>query len=113
MNELRGDISGSGVSAGSLPGPVWVKSSYSGPTGGNCLELAHLPGGQVAVRHSRHPDGPVLIFSPDEWAAFLTGAKDGEFDQSLAHWSELQAAWTLHCLNSMLADAALVKIRAA
>ena len=60
---------------------AWVKSSYSGPTGGNCVELAHLPGGDVAVRHSRAPRGLALVFTPAEWDAFLAGAKDGEFDR--------------------------------
>ena len=64
-----------------LRGAAWVKSSHSGPTGGNCVELAHLPGGRVAVRHSREPDGPALVFTPAEWDAFLAGAKDGEFDR--------------------------------
>jgi hypothetical protein len=36
--------------------------------------------GDVAVRNSRHPSGPALIFTRDEMAAFLAGAKDGEFD---------------------------------
>jgi hypothetical protein len=58
---------------------VWVKSTYSGPTGGECVELAHLRDGQVAVRNSRHPSGPALIFTRAEWDAFLAGAKDGEF----------------------------------
>lgn len=60
---------------------VWIKSSHSGPTGGNCVEMAHLYGGQVAVRNSRHPEGPALLFTAEEWAAFLAGAKDGEFDR--------------------------------
>jgi hypothetical protein len=64
-----------------LHSAVWVKSSYSGPTGGNCVELAHLHDGQVAVRNSRHPSGPALVFTPAEWDAFLAGAKDGEFDR--------------------------------
>ena len=64
-----------------LPAAAWVKSSYSGPTGGNCVELAHLPGGRVAVRHSRAPGGPALVFTPAEWDAFLAGARDGEFDR--------------------------------
>jgi hypothetical protein len=58
-----------------------VKSTYSGPTGGNCVEFAHLRDGQVAVRNSRHPAGPALVFTPGEWDAFLAGAKDGEFDR--------------------------------
>jgi hypothetical protein len=62
-------------------GAAWVKSSYSGPTGGNCVELAHLYGGQVAVRNSRHKAGPALLFTAAEWDAFLAGAKSGEFDR--------------------------------
>jgi hypothetical protein len=57
----------------------WIKSSYSGPTGGNCVEVAFLAGGDVAVRSSRHPDGRALIFTRAEWDAFLSGARDGEF----------------------------------
>jgi Domain of unknown function (DUF397) len=68
----------SGMSARHIAGP-WVKSSYSGPTGGNCVEVAFLAGGDVALRSSRHPDGPALIFTSAEWDAFLDGARDGEF----------------------------------
>lgn len=60
------------------PGPVWVKSSLS-YANGNCLEVADLSGA-VGVRNSRAPGGPVLRFTPDEWAAFIGGAKAGEFD---------------------------------
>ncbi len=59
----------------------WRKSSYSGGTGGNCVEVATLPDGGRAVRDSKHPDGPALHFTATEWAAFLAGAQDGEFDQ--------------------------------
>ncbi|MBV9380634.1 MAG: DUF397 domain-containing protein [Streptosporangiaceae bacterium] len=62
-----------------LGGARWVKSRRSGPTGGNCVEVAFLSGRQVAVRDSRHPDGPALVFSAPEWNAFIGGAKDGEF----------------------------------
>ena len=61
------------------PSVRWVKSTRSGPTGGNCVEVAFLGGGQVAVRDSRHPSGPALVFSAPEWDAFVGGAKDGEF----------------------------------
>ncbi len=67
-----------GTSAGGLA-ISWIKSSYSGPTGGNCVEVAFLAGGEVALRHSRRPDGPALIFTRAEWEAFLSGARDGEF----------------------------------
>jgi hypothetical protein len=56
----------------------WVKSSHSGPQG-NCVEVAFLAGGDVAMRNSRHPDGAALVFTRPEWEAFLTGARDGEF----------------------------------
>jgi hypothetical protein len=59
---------------------IWRKSSYSGGTGGNCVEVARLANGGRAVRDSKQPDGPVLRFTPTEWAAFLAGARDGEFD---------------------------------
>jgi hypothetical protein len=58
---------------------TWIKSSHSGPTGGNCVEVAFLADGDVAMRNSRHPDGPGLVFTRAEWAAFLGGARDGEF----------------------------------
>ena len=56
-----------------------MKSSHSGPTGGNCVEIAFLPDGDVAMRNSRYPDGPALLFTSAEWTAFLGGARDGEF----------------------------------
>ena len=59
--------------------PHWVKSSLSF-SNSNCVEVANLPGNQVGVRHSKHTEGPVLRFTPDEWQAFLGGARNGEFD---------------------------------
>lgn len=59
------------------PAP-WVKSSLSFANG-NCVEVAFLTDGAVAVRNSRDPDGPVLEFTPDEWSAFIGGARNGEF----------------------------------
>jgi hypothetical protein len=69
-----------GMPATDLPAVTWRKSRRSGPQGGNCVEIAQLTDGQVAIRNSRHPAGPALVFSPDEWAAFVSGAKDGDFD---------------------------------
>jgi Domain of unknown function (DUF397) len=57
----------------------WVKSTHSGPTGGNCVEVAFLAGGRVAVRNSRRPAGLALVFPAAEWAAFVARARDGEF----------------------------------
>jgi Domain of unknown function (DUF397) len=55
----------------------WRKSSKSGVNG--CVEVAYIEGA-VAVRNSRDPVGPVLVFSAAEWGAFLEGAGMGEFD---------------------------------
>jgi hypothetical protein len=58
---------------------TWRKSTASNPSG-DCVELAALPGGEVAVRNSRDPHGPALIYTRAEIAAFVAGAKGGEFD---------------------------------
>jgi hypothetical protein len=58
----------------------WRKSSFS-MGGGDCLEVAFLDSGEVGLRDAKNGDqGPVLVFTPSEWQAFLSGAKDGEFD---------------------------------
>jgi Domain of unknown function (DUF397) len=57
----------------------WRKSSRSGSTG-NCVEVAVNVPGVVAVRDSKDPDGPKLIFTSAEWDAFTVGARAGEFD---------------------------------
>ncbi|WP_067815415.1 DUF397 domain-containing protein [Actinomadura kijaniata] len=44
----------------------WRTSSYSAGQGGNCVELAHVPG-VVAVRDSKKPDGPVLLIERHEF----------------------------------------------
>ncbi|MDA3625854.1 DUF397 domain-containing protein [Saccharopolyspora oryzae] len=71
-----------GMPAKQVPNATWRKSRHSGAVG-NCVELAPVDGG-VAVRNSRFPEGPALVYSRDELAAFLHGAKDGEFDDLIA-----------------------------
>ena len=56
-------------------GANWQKSSFSGANGGNCVEVAAGEPGVVAVRDSKDPDGPALIFSPADWSAFLASLK--------------------------------------
>ncbi|GGZ23496.1 DUF397 domain-containing protein [Streptomyces nitrosporeus] len=68
-----------GMAATELRGVVWQKSRHSNSQG-SCVEFAKLPGGNVAMRNSRHPDGPALVYTPAEIEALLLGAKDGEFD---------------------------------
>ncbi|MFF2012590.1 DUF397 domain-containing protein [Streptomyces sp. NPDC058195] len=69
-----------GVTASSLSGVCWVKSSASNPAGGDCVRFAELPNGEVAMSNSRFPDGPALVFTRSEIAALLIGARQGEFD---------------------------------
>ena len=58
----------------------WRKSSYSGGAGGECVEVAQLPDGGRAVRDTKaHGHGPILRFTADEWTAFTTAVRAGEF----------------------------------
>lgn len=61
---------------------VWVKSSYSGNGGDNCVEWSPAlvaPLGAVPVRDSKDPHGPALTFPPASWASFLGAMNRGEF----------------------------------
>lgn len=71
------------VPAAELSAAVWRKSTASNPSG-NCVEMAGLPGRLVAVRNSRNPYGPALVYTRAEIAAFIAGAKRGEFDDLCA-----------------------------
>jgi len=59
----------------------WRKSSHSGTTGGECVEVASVAPA-VAVRDSKDPDGPKLTFTAVAWRAFAGRAKLGEHDLS-------------------------------
>jgi hypothetical protein len=68
-----------GMPAQELDAVQWRKSTASNPSG-NCVEVAVLPDGGVAVRNSRYPAGPALVYTSAEMAAFVAGVKNGEFD---------------------------------
>ncbi|MER0243034.1 DUF397 domain-containing protein [Streptomyces sp. HSW2009] len=60
----------------------WIKSSYSGPNGGDCIEW--VPGdasatGTIPVRDSKSPHGPALVFDTAAWSAFVASVKSGDF----------------------------------
>ncbi|MCF6475898.1 DUF397 domain-containing protein [Nonomuraea sp. MG754425] len=58
---------------------AWRRASYcNGATA--CVEVAPLADGNVALRDSKQHDGPVLVFTPSEWAAFVAGVQDRQFD---------------------------------
>jgi hypothetical protein len=71
-----------GMSATELSGAEWRKSSISNSQGA-CVELAEVGTDEFAVRNSRNPDGPALIYTRGEIAALIEGVKMGEFDDML------------------------------
>ncbi|TCP49365.1 uncharacterized protein DUF397 [Tamaricihabitans halophyticus] len=75
MDEVR-----NGIPAPRLRDAVWRKSSRSGARG-NCVEIANLPGGVAAIRNSRNPSGPALVYTRDQLDGFLTGTKHGESEE--------------------------------
>lgn len=68
-----------GIPATDLIGVRWLKSHRSNSQG-NCVEMAQLPDGSVAVRNSRHPAGPALVYTKSEMQTLIQGAKAGDFD---------------------------------
>lgn len=58
-----------------LSAATWIKSSYSGNDGGNCVEIAPDFPAVVPVRDSKTPDGPVLIVTRTAWAAFTSALR--------------------------------------
>ncbi|MEV6575726.1 DUF397 domain-containing protein [Streptomyces sp. NPDC051577] len=68
-----------GVSASEFEGAVWRKARASDAFN-NCVEIARLAEDAVALRNSRFPSGPALVFTRAEITAFLAGARGGEFD---------------------------------
>ncbi|MEV0145137.1 MULTISPECIES: DUF397 domain-containing protein [unclassified Nonomuraea] len=58
---------------------AWQKSTFCNGSSA-CVEVAPLADGNVALRDSKTDDGPVLVFTPEEWDAFTAGVRDGQFD---------------------------------
>ena len=67
--------------ASTLRTKVAFRKAQASTWNGNCVEVAELEDGRVAVRHSSAPNGVANIFTPGEWDAFLDGARKGEFDR--------------------------------
>jgi hypothetical protein len=59
----------------------WVKASFSNHNGA-CIEIASTTD-KIAMRDSKDPGGPILVYTPIEFRAFLEGARNGEFDSLL------------------------------
>lgn len=60
---------------------AWVTSTFSSGNG-NCVQVGLTDDDGVLVRHSKAPNGPILSFTAGEWAAFLAGARDDQFNLS-------------------------------
>jgi hypothetical protein len=73
---MAGEIH-NGISADVLVDAAWRKASRSGAQG-NCVELAWPGSDVVAVRNSRDPRGPVLVYARADLAAFLAGVRNRE-----------------------------------
>jgi Domain of unknown function (DUF397) len=59
--------------------PRWRKSSFSGNGGASCVEVADHDG-MILVRDTKdHGRGPVHRYTPEEWRAFVTSVRNGEF----------------------------------
>jgi len=56
----------------------FFKSSFSGDAG-QCVEV-RITKQNIAVRDSKNPEADIMVFSNDEWNAFIQGVKNGEFD---------------------------------
>jgi hypothetical protein len=71
------------AAADPLAGLAWRKSSFSGggdSGGGQCVEVATLPDGRIAVRNSNRRDAGAVFFTRTEMSAWVRGVKAGEFD---------------------------------
>jgi hypothetical protein len=73
-SSYSGDTGGQCVECAPLGTATWRKSSYSGGTGGECVEVADLQP-HLAVRDSKKQDGPTLRFPARAWSAFVESVK--------------------------------------
>jgi hypothetical protein len=67
------------MSATSSTNHGWHKSTFCGSPDSECVEVAELGEGRIAVRDSKNPAGPSLVFTSTEWTAFREGVRAGEF----------------------------------
>lgn len=66
------------LSASERESLTWLKARSS-TVNGHCIEIASTAG-NIAIRDSKDPDGPILVYTPSEFRAFLDGVRNGEFD---------------------------------
>ena len=75
-SSYSGNTGGECVECTVTGGAAWRTSSYSGNTGGDCVEVAdNCPAGAVPVRDSKNPSGPVVTVGAGAWQAFVGGLR--------------------------------------
>ncbi|MEU0275328.1 DUF397 domain-containing protein [Streptomyces sp. NPDC006307] len=77
-SSFSGSSGGECIECAPLGAVAWRKSSYSGNTGGDCVEIAEQPC-RVAVRDSKNPEGPAFTVAPAAFTAFVAAAAEGDF----------------------------------
>ncbi len=75
-SSYSGNTGGDCIECAPLGAAAWRKSSYSGTTGGDCVEVATQPC-RIAVRDSKNPGSPAFTVAPSAFAAFVAAAVDG------------------------------------
>ncbi|MEV7279572.1 DUF397 domain-containing protein [Streptomyces sp. NPDC093111] len=75
-SSFSGDTGGECVECAPLGTAAWHKSSYSADNGGDCIEVADLSA-HVAVRDSKNPAGPAFLATPAAFTVFVTAAAEG------------------------------------
>lgn len=74
-SSYSGDTGGQCVECMPLGTATWRKASYSGGTGGECVEVADLTA-HIAIRDSKHPAAGVLTLTPAAFTAFVQGSAE-------------------------------------
>ncbi|WP_171114733.1 MULTISPECIES: DUF397 domain-containing protein [unclassified Streptomyces] len=77
-SSYSGDTGGQCIECAPLGTAAWRKSSYSGDTGGDCVEVADLTA-HVAIRDSKNPAHGALTVAPETFTAFVSAASRGDF----------------------------------
>ena len=75
-SSYSGDTGGQCIECAPLGTAAWQKSSYSGDNGGQCIEVADLSA-HIAVRDSKNPEGPAFLTGPAAFAVFVRAAVEG------------------------------------
>ncbi|MFF0728046.1 DUF397 domain-containing protein [Streptomyces sp. NPDC004134] len=73
---------GRALMASELEDAVWRKSSRSGGSESQCVECADVTQthGRIAVRDSKDPEGPALLFTSEAFSGFIAAVKREELD---------------------------------